>query len=59
MTDRIDDTGLEIMLKIDGSDVPMNPFVKKIFTRTILGMISSLSGLKESSRIEIDIFPKS
>ena len=59
MADRIDDGNQEITLKIDGRDVPMNPFVKNIFTRTILGMVSSLSGVEKPSRIELDIFPES
>jgi molybdopterin-guanine dinucleotide biosynthesis protein MobB len=36
-----------IDLLIDGESIPMNDFVKKIFTNAILGMIGSLEGIKK------------
>ena len=36
-----------VQLDIDGISVPMNPFVQKIFTSTIMGMIRSLEGIPE------------
>jgi len=37
----------QINLNIDGASVPMNPFVQKIFTNSLQGMISSLEGIPE------------
>lgn len=36
-----------LQLHVDNAAVPMNPFVQKIFTNTIMGMIRSLEGLPE------------
>ncbi len=36
-----------IQLDIDGVSVPMNPFVQKIFSNTLMGMIRSLEGIPE------------
>lgn len=37
----------QLRLDIDDSSVPMNPFVQKIFTKILLGMIHSLEGIPE------------
>jgi len=37
----------QIHLNIDGASVPMNPFVQKMFTNSLLGMISSLEGIPD------------
>lgn len=42
--------GSEIHLDIDGDSVPMNPFVKKIFGKTLLGLIGSLDGIPDKPR---------
>lgn len=48
--------GENIKLKIDDKDVPMNPFVKKIFTKVISGLIGSLDKLPaDINKIEIII----
>jgi hypothetical protein len=39
-----------IILEVDGASVPMNPFVQKIFTNTILGMVRSLNKVKKNPR---------
>jgi hypothetical protein len=39
-----------VVLEVDGRSVPMNDFVKKIFARTVLGMIGSLDGIKTNPR---------
>ncbi|MEE8603923.1 MAG: molybdopterin-guanine dinucleotide biosynthesis protein B [Candidatus Aminicenantaceae bacterium] len=36
-----------LQLNIDGVPVPMNPFVQKIFSNSLQGMISSLEGIPE------------
>jgi molybdopterin-guanine dinucleotide biosynthesis protein B len=38
---------MQIKLEIDNISVPMNPFVQKIFTKTLLGMIHSLEGIPD------------
>ena len=38
----------QIRIDIDGVSVPMNPFVQKIFTGTITGMVYSLEGIPEN-----------
>jgi molybdopterin-guanine dinucleotide biosynthesis protein B len=37
----------QIRLDIDKVSVPMNPFVQKIFTQVLMGMIRSLEGIPE------------
>jgi len=37
-----------VILNIDGASVPMNAFVQKIFENTVLGMITSLEGIKKN-----------
>jgi len=36
-----------LQLNIDNVSVPMNPFVQKIFSNTLLGLISSLEGIPD------------
>jgi len=38
----------QLQLDIDDVPVPMNPFVQKIFTNTLMGMIRSLEGIPET-----------
>ena len=48
-----------IRLDIDGVSVPMNPFVQKIFTGTITGMVYSLEGIPENpGRITLSLSRK-
>jgi molybdopterin-guanine dinucleotide biosynthesis protein B len=37
----------ELWLDIDGVSIPMNPFVQKIFSNTLMGMTRSLEGIPE------------
>lgn len=39
-----------IILEVDGTSVPMNPFVQKIFINTLLGMVQSLNNIKKNPR---------
>lgn len=39
----------ELWLDIDDVSIPMNPFVQKIFTQILMGMIRSLEGIPEDS----------
>jgi|YelNatPaOPRAMG01_1025707.scaffolds.fasta_scaffold97211_2 molybdopterin-guanine dinucleotide biosynthesis protein B len=45
----------EIMLKVDGNNIPLKPFIKDFLSRSIRGMISSLKGCEDPKRIEIRI----
>ena len=48
--------GDNIKLNVNGSNVPMNPFVKRTFSKVIEGLVSSLDKLPEKiDRIEITI----
>lgn len=40
--------GPQLQLNINNVSVPMNPFVQKIFSNTLLGIISSLEGIPEN-----------
>jgi molybdopterin-guanine dinucleotide biosynthesis protein B len=41
--------GLPLWLDIDDVSIPINPFVQKIFTQVLMGMIGSLEGIPEDS----------
>lgn len=48
--------GENIKLSINSKDVPMNPFVKKAFSKVIEGLVSSLDKLPDDiKKIEITI----
>jgi hypothetical protein len=43
-------------LKVDGKEIPLNEFVEKILSGTIVGAVTSLQGIKEDwKKIEIEI----
>ncbi|MCW3996808.1 MAG: hypothetical protein NWE98_11760 [Candidatus Bathyarchaeota archaeon] len=47
---------MDLKLKVDGKEIPLNEFVEKILNGTITGAITSLRGIKEDwSKIEIEI----
>lgn len=47
---------LDVKLVIDGKQIPLNEFVKKVFTGMIVGAIMSLRGIQEDWRkIHIEI----
>jgi hypothetical protein len=44
----------EIILKIDNQEIPMNPFVKRIFMNVINGLVGSLDKIPENAeKIEL------
>ena len=46
----------DIILKVDGHDVNLNPFVRTFIEKTVLGMVTSLSGIDpEPKRISLVI----
>jgi molybdopterin-guanine dinucleotide biosynthesis protein B len=45
--------GEEVTLFINGSAVPLNPFVHNIFSKTLLGMVSALKGVEEVKSLHI------
>ena len=46
----------DITLEVDGREVAMNPFVRTFIEKTVLGMITSLSGIDpEPKRISLVI----
>jgi len=47
---------MTLKLKVDGKDIPINEFVERILTGTIVGAVSSLHGVAEDwKKIEIEI----
>ncbi len=43
-------------LKVDGKEVPLNEFVEKILSGTVVGAVTSLKGIKENWKtIEIEL----
>lgn len=47
---------MNMKLKVDGKDIPLNEFVEKILNGTIVGAVTSLKGIKEDWEvIEISI----
>ncbi|MBC7131126.1 hypothetical protein H5T51_07955 [Candidatus Bathyarchaeota archaeon] len=47
---------MDVKLSVDGVDIPLNEFVRKILSGTITGAVESLRGIKEDwKEIEIKI----
>ena len=47
---------MDIKLKVDGKEIPLNEFVEKILSGTIVGAVTSLKGIKENwKKIEIEL----
>jgi hypothetical protein len=47
---------MEMKLLVDGKDIPLNEFVSKILTGTVVGAVTSLRGIKEDwKKIEVEI----
>ena len=47
---------MDIKLLVDGKEIPLNEFVEKILSGTIVGGVTSLRGIKEDwKKIEIEI----
>ncbi|RPJ10719.1 MAG: molybdopterin-guanine dinucleotide biosynthesis protein B [Deltaproteobacteria bacterium] len=47
--------GREIVLKVDGKRIPLNPFVKGFLASAIRGMVTSLKGCDDASTIELHL----
>ena len=48
----------DLVLKFDGEDVPMVPFVEGIIKETVLGLVKTLKGYEEGADITIEIKDK-
>jgi hypothetical protein len=47
---------MEMKLVIDGKEIPLNEFVSKILTGTVVGAVTSLRGIREDwKKIEVEI----
>jgi hypothetical protein len=47
---------MELNLKVDGKEIPLNEFVSKILSGTIVGAVTSLRGIREDwKKIEVEI----
>ena len=47
--------GDTVNIDLNGSTVPINDFVNKIIRNTVLGMVTSLKGVKEVNKLKIEI----
>ena len=46
----------KISLKVNGRDIPLNPFVENVFSKVIYGLVDSLDKIpEEKNKIEIII----
>jgi hypothetical protein len=53
-------TGVDMKLRVDGKEIPLNEFVAKMLGGTIVGAVTSLRGIKEDwEKIEIEILSES
>ncbi len=47
---------LEMKLRVDGKEIPLNEFVNKILTGTVVGAVTSLRGIREDwKKIEVEV----
>jgi hypothetical protein len=47
---------MSMKLRVDGKEIPLNEFVEKIISGSIVGAVASLKGIKEDwKKIEIEI----
>ena len=51
----MDAKGTEIKMRVDGKEVPLNPFARSIISAVILGMVGQLKGIDEAKDIEIHV----
>jgi len=50
-----DEREIELMLKVDGQEIVIGPFVQEIVSSGILCMIRSLKGVDDPEKVEITI----
>jgi len=47
---------MSMKLRVDGKEIPLNEFVEKIMSGSVVGAVTSLKGIKEDwKKIEIEI----
>ncbi len=47
---------MSMKLRVDGKEIPMNEFVEKIISGSVIGAVTSLKGIKDDwKKIEIEI----
>jgi hypothetical protein len=47
---------MDMKLRVDGREIPLNEFVEKIISGSVVGAVTSLKGIKEDwQKIEIEI----
>jgi hypothetical protein len=47
---------MDMKLRVDGKEIPLNEFVEKIIGGSVVGAVTSLRGIKEDwEKIEIEI----
>jgi hypothetical protein len=48
----------DLVLKFDGEDVPMVPFVEGIIKETVLGLVKTLKGYEDGMNVTIELKEK-
>ncbi len=47
---------MSMKLRVDGKEIPLNEFVEKIISGSVVGAVTSLKGIKEDwKKIEMEI----
>lgn len=46
---------VKLIVKIDGKNLPMHPFVQRIIRKTVLAMLSTLKGVEVQGNENIEI----
>jgi molybdopterin-guanine dinucleotide biosynthesis protein B len=44
-----------VSLEVNGRDIPLNPFVSNIIRQIILGVLSTLKGVKSPRQIKLEV----
>jgi hypothetical protein len=47
--------GEVVSIRINGAILPMKPFVQDIVRNTVVGLVSSLKGVNDTSRVMVNI----
>lgn len=45
----------QVILKVNGRDIPLNAFASAMFTETVLGMLKPLHGVGDVQTVSLDI----
>jgi hypothetical protein len=53
---RLSEPEIDVKLMVDGKEIPMNPYVQKVFGAVIRSLISTLKGVDENwNHVEVQL----